>query len=249
MLLKDLILNNNEKKIESNLVAIVGFFDGSAGQIETWFEKETGYKIACFVSDSDSDSFKEVCIDDENKKRVCQTTEFPQNNFFKGRPLIVSNNWLNEIEKLGINKALCLDPINQKRKNHINLIREKGFQLISAIHPSALILPEAKISDGVWVNARAVIGYKAELASGVIINTGSQIDHHNIIEECSQVDPGVITSGNVVLRECCHVHTGTTIINRVKIGNNAIIGAGSVVLEDIPSDSTAYGVPAKVLSK
>ena len=43
------------------------------------------------------------------------------------------------------------------------------------------------------------------------------------------------------------VGTNTTILYDVKIGNNVIIGAGSLVNHDIPSNSVAAGVPARVI--
>jgi len=228
-----------------NAVAIVGYFDGSAGQVESWFEKATGLKIACFVVDTDT--FTEVNVVEENRKRVCKTTEFPQKGLFKGRPLIASSNWAGKLTSMGIRKVLCLESVNQRRRAHIELARENDLQLVSAIHPSALILAGARIGEGVWINAGAIIGYKAEIGSGAIINTGAQIDHHNVLEECCQVDPGVVTAGNVVLRECCHIHTGATLINRVEIGANSIVGAGTVVLKNVPANSTAVGVPAEVI--
>jgi sugar O-acyltransferase (sialic acid O-acetyltransferase NeuD family) len=231
----------------NNSVAIIGFFDGSAGQVESWFEKTTGMKIACFVVDTDS--FTEVNIDKENEKRVCKTTAFPQNGMLKGRPLIYSSDWISRLLELGIKNVISLDPINQRRREHIKLARENGFQLVSAIHPSVQILAEAKIEDGVWINAGAIIGYKAEIGSGTIINTGAQIDHHNIIGECCQVDPGVVTAGNVVMRECCHLHTGAKIINRIIIGTNSIVGAGSVIIENIPPDCKVVGVPGRIIRK
>ena len=39
-----------------------------------------------------------------------------------------------------------------------------------------------------------------------------------------------------------------TIIGNIKIGDNVRIGAGSVVLNDIPNDCTAVGVPAKIIN-
>ena len=53
---------------------------------------------------------------------------------------------------------------------------------------------------------------------------------------------GCIDIGNNVF-----VGTNTTILYDVKIGNNVIIGAGSVVNRDIPDNSVAVGVPAKVI--
>ena len=43
------------------------------------------------------------------------------------------------------------------------------------------------------------------------------------------------------------VGAGATIIGPVHIGDNAVIGAGAVVLKDIPANSVAVGVPAKVV--
>lgn len=54
---------------------------------------------------------------------------------------------------------------------------------------------------------------------------------------------GCIDIGNNVF-----VGSNTTILYDVKIGNNVIIGAGSVVNRDIPDNSVAVGVPAKVIS-
>jgi acetyltransferase-like isoleucine patch superfamily enzyme len=40
---------------------------------------------------------------------------------------------------------------------------------------------------------------------------------------------------------------GVNIINGVKIGNNTVIGAGSVVTKDIPDNVVAYGNPCRVI--
>jgi len=233
------------QKPNKNSVAIVGFHDGAAGQIASWFEKVSGFKIACFVIDSDD--FEQIDIAEENKNRVSKRTSFPQNGLFKGHPLVASSNWIEIVWGMGIRKVLCVEPDNRRRLAHIGLIKKSGLQLVSAIHPSALILPDAEVADGVWINAGCIIGYKAEIGPGVIINTGAQIDHHNVLEECCQVDPGVVTAGNVVLRQCCHIHTGAVLINRVEVGADSIIGAGAVVLKDVPASCTAVGIPAKIV--
>ena len=234
-------------KPDPNAVAVLGFQDGAAGQVETWFEQVTGYRIACFVHES----AEQLNIDPvaENKKRVSQRLEYPKPDSFKGRPLIVSMNWLDELERRGIRKVLPLTPGNRDRLRQIEQCRKRGLELVSAIHSTVTVLADAVISPGVWINAKSLIGYRSEIAAGVIINTGAQIDHHNVLETCCQVDPGVVTAGNVTLRSCCHVHTGAVLINRVEIGSDAIIGAGAVVIENIPPHTTAVGVPARVIKR
>jgi sugar O-acyltransferase (sialic acid O-acetyltransferase NeuD family) len=229
-----------------NSVAVLGFHDGSAGQIASWFEESTEYSIACFVHEA---AQFEVDVAAENKKRVSQRTEYPQDGTFKGRPFIVSRDWIGELERLGIRKVLPLTPLNRRRLRQIEACRVHGIELVSAIHPSVTILPEARIEPGVWINARSIIGYKAEIASGVLINTGVQVDHHNVLESCCQLDPGVITAGFVTIRKCSQIHTRAVIINRMEIGEDAIVGAGAVVIESIPPRCTAIGVPARVVKR
>ena len=230
---------------QDNAVAVLGFHDGSAGQIEAWFKGATGYRIACFILES----LEPLQVDSkaENQRRVSQKTEYPTSNSFLGRPLIVALDWLDQIKSMGIRKVLPLTPDNRERLRQIEMCRKSGIELVSAIHPTVTVLEGATIEPGVWIAAGCIIGYKAEIAAGALMETGAQIDHHTVVERCCQVDPGVVAAGNVTLRECCYVHTGTTIINRIEIGHDAIVGAGAVVIEDVPPRCTVVGVPAKVI--
>lgn len=49
-----------------------------------------------------------------------------------------------------------------------------------------------------------------------------------------------------VVKSGATVYAGAKIIGGVTIGQGAIIGANSVVLQDIPENSTAVGIPAKI---
>lgn len=232
-------------RAKKELVAVLGFHDGSAGQIATWFEETTGYHIACFVNEAVAPL--EIDVAAENRRRVSQRLEYPTRDSFKGRPLITSLQWAKELRARGIGKVLPLTPNNRERFSQIQTCRENGIELVSAIHPTATVLADALIESGVWVSARAIVGYKAEIAAGVLINTGAQIDHHNVLRTCCQVAPAVVTGGNVTLEECAQLYTGAVIVNRRTIGHDSIIGAGAVVIDDIPAGSTAVGVPARVI--
>ena len=50
----------------------------------------------------------------------------------------------------------------------------------------------------------------------------------------------------VKIGRCVWLGAGVIILPGVTIGDNSVIGAGSVVTKDIPSDSVAYGNPARV---
>jgi len=54
-------------------------------------------------------------------------------------------------------------------------------------------------------------------------------------------------SGGDIIEEGVLMGSCSTVIQNLKIGKGAIIGAGSVVVKDIPAYSTAVGVPARVI--
>lgn len=51
----------------------------------------------------------------------------------------------------------------------------------------------------------------------------------------------------VTIEDNCWIEAGTTICPGVHIGENSVIGAGSVVVHDIPANSVAAGNPCKVI--
>jgi acetyltransferase-like isoleucine patch superfamily enzyme len=53
----------------------------------------------------------------------------------------------------------------------------------------------------------------------------------------------------VVLKRNCRIGSHSTVMPGVTIGENAIVGAHSFINRDIPANSLAYGVPAKVHGK
>lgn len=54
-------------------------------------------------------------------------------------------------------------------------------------------------------------------------------------------------SAPIVLGKNVWVGSNATILQGVTIGDNSVIGAGAVITKDVPADSVAVGVPAKVV--
>lgn len=80
----------------------------------------------------------------------------------------------------------------------------------------------------------------------VIIDDFVQIGSHCSIYSISTIDD---KKGKVHLKENCKIGSHSTILPGVTIGKNSIIGAHSLVLNDIPDNVIAYGVPAKIARK
>jgi sugar O-acyltransferase (sialic acid O-acetyltransferase NeuD family) len=126
-------------------------------------------------------------------------------------------------------------------------LRALGFDLINAVHPSAVIQGNVSIGTGNLVCAGAILITGTRVEDDVVINTGSTIDHDSLLETGAQVASGVTTSGCVTIRQGAFVGAGAILGPGVTVGERAIVGAGSLVLQDIPPGVLAYGAPCRVV--
>lgn len=101
------------------------------------------------------------------------------------------------------------------------------------------IHPGAKIGEGLFIDhgMGVVIGETAEIGSNVTLYQGVTLGGTG--KEKGKRHP---TLGDDVV-----VSTGAKILGAITIGNRAKIGAGSVVLKDVPPDCTVVGIPGKVV--
>ncbi|MBH1939413.1 glycosyltransferase [Mobilitalea sibirica] len=86
--------------------------------------------------------------------------------------------------------------------------------------------------------------YLIEIGDNVTVANNVQILAH---DQSQRVHMGYGKVGKVIIGDNSFIGARVTILPNVVIGDNVIIGAGSVVTKDIPSDSVAVGVPAKVI--
>ena len=115
------------------------------------------------------------------------------------------------------------------------------------IHPTACVSPSAVIGSGTVIMAGAVVQAGAHIGSHCIINTGATVDHDCNIGDFVHISPGATLCGAVTIGQGTHIGAGATIIQCRTIGQWSTIGAGAAVISDIPSHTTAVGVPATPL--
>jgi acetyltransferase-like isoleucine patch superfamily enzyme len=96
------------------------------------------------------------------------------------------------------------------------------------------------------------LGYETDIGAfsyinakyGVIIEDNVQIGSHCSIYSVSTIDDKI---GEINLKKHCKIGSHSTVLPGVTVGENSIIGAHSLVINDIPDNVIAFGVPAKVI--
>ncbi|KGX89277.1 acetyltransferase [Pontibacillus marinus] len=127
---------------------------------------------------------------------------------------------------------------------HIPLNR---FETI--IHPTASVSETAQIGKGVVILQNVTIASNVKIGHQVMVLPNSVISHDDFIDDYTCITGGVCISGGVKVGKSCYLGTNSSIIEDITIGDQSLIGMGSVVLSDVKENSVMVGSPASFLRK
>ncbi len=122
---------------------------------------------------------------------------------------------------------------------------QAGLELVSLIHPSAILGVDVNVGLGTIICANSVLTTNIRLGNSVHINIASIICHDVSIGNHVTLSPGVNINGNVKISDEVTVFSSSIVLPGVSIGKRSVIGAGSVVTKDVPGDITVVGIPAR----
>ncbi|MEN3185335.1 MAG: acetyltransferase [Atribacterota bacterium] len=116
---------------------------------------------------------------------------------------------------------------------------------VTAVHPHSFVSQDVRIGKGTVVFAGTVIQPGTAVGDHVIINTGVTVDHDCTVGDFVHLAPGVHLAGSVVVEEGSFLGIGSVVIPEKSVGCWATVGAGAVVIRDVPPLTTVVGIPAK----
>jgi sugar O-acyltransferase (sialic acid O-acetyltransferase NeuD family) len=118
------------------------------------------------------------------------------------------------------------------------------------VHPRVALtsLQRIMLGDGCIIQQGCILTCDITLGRFVLLNLGCTVGHDAVLADFCSLMPHANVSGAARLATGVYLGTSSTIIQGVSIGANTVVGAGAVVVRDLPANVTAVGVPAKVIN-
>lgn len=201
---------------------------GTYSEVYLAFLQEAGTEVVGFLDDDEKYSGKEIM----------------------GIPVFGTTAMLPELKgKYGVEAAYCPIGSNKTRVHFLELARSLGYKTPNFIHHTVVIGPNVTIADeGVYILQATQIMPFVSIEKDVMISAGSNIIHHCHLSQGTFISNGVNFGAFVLAEKYAYIGMGSTVMTGVKVvGEDCLVGAGAVVVKDVPSKAIVAGVPAKVL--
>lgn len=125
---------------------------------------------------------------------------------------------------------------------------------------NVIIREENIIGDNFYIWSNSIVDYGCVIGNNVKIHSGVYVAQFTVIEDNVFLAPGVMIANDLhpgckyseeclkgpTIKKGAKVGVNVTLLPRITIGEYCLVGAGSVVTEDIPPRSVAYGNPVEV---
>lgn len=120
-----------------------------------------------------------------------------------------------------------------------------------------------EIGDNVSIGTLSVIEHHVKIADNVRIHTQAFVPEFSVLEDGCWIGPNVVLTNakypvspgvkdrlaGPIIRKGAKIGANSTILPGVVIGENALVGAGSVVVRDVPDGAVVAGNPARIIGQ
>lgn len=148
----------------------------------------------------------------------------------------------------GVEAVYCPLGNNSLRVKFLRQAKELGYAVPNYIHPSVILSPNVTIGEGVYILLGSQVMPYTEIADFVMVSMNVSIAHHNILKSGTFLSTGCNFGASIVAEENTYCGIGSTIMTGLhRLGRDCLIGAGAVVIKDVPDGAVMAGVPAKII--
>ncbi len=200
---------------------------GTYGEVYLAYLQEAGIDIVGFIDDN---------------------PDF-QGKYIRDIPVLGGIDMLQSLKNdMGIEAVYCPLGNNHLRTKFLKLSQELGYKTPSFVHNSVVISPNVTIGNGVYILLGTTIMPHTTIDDFVMISMGVHVAHHVHLKTGTFLSTGCNFGASIIAKEYSYCGIGSTIMTGIhSLGTNCLIGAGAVVIKDVPDNAVVAGVPAKIL--
>ena len=201
---------------------------GTYGEVYLAYLQEAGIEIVGFLDDDSKYINQKVC----------------------GIPVLGGFDFLACLkDEYGVKAVYCPLGNNKLRVELLNRALSLGYEVPNFIHSTVVLSPNVKIGDkGIYILPKTVIMPWCNIHDFVMMSVNSVVSHHTILEEGVFLSFGVNFGASIIAHKYAYIGIGATVMTGVhELGENCLIGAGAVIIKDVPTNAVMAGIPAKVL--
>ncbi|CAN5154410.1 acyltransferase [soil metagenome] len=160
-----------------------------------------------------------------------------------------------KFKKMGV--GCSIRPIlNTTHSENISFGNDVSVGILCWIDTNISLTPTPKLTMGnrVHIGAYSMIiaANNIEIGNNVLMSERVIIlDHIHDYTDVKKavIDQPIVSKGKIVLEDDCFIGANAVIMENIRIGKHAVVGANSVVTKDVPPFSVVAGIPAKVIKK
>lgn len=167
-----------------------------------------------------------------------------------------------EVEELFLNLHELRDELNNMTRSTFNRTnpfvenlfdwKQKGKDLFNqetvSVYDTSTVVGDVEVGEQTFIGPYSTLDGTGGLKIGSYcsISAGVKIYTHDTVKWALSGGREKYEYSSVSIGDNCFIGAGSHILRGVSIGNCCLVGAGSVVTKDIPDNSIAVGVPAKI---
>ena len=140
---------------------------------------------------------------------------------------------------------ICALGSTQWKKHYVEIILSKGGVFINLIDKTVIFNENVIIGSGCILCEHVIISNDIVINDFVTIHPFCNFGHDVSIGSFTNIGAQCFVGGFTIIESGVSIHAKATILDKLKISENAIIGIGSVVLRNVKSGITVFGNPAK----